>query len=137
MWVKSQIESSISLQESVTQILATNVGSKREKHKKGKIHEKCVICETSGCEGRWQKQNQQWNCEVRTLTPSRGIQIKSYTCKCGTVELHKMIHEPRESTLGSVEDTTHWISHESRGYCMSNWPLLRCLQIYCIEDFNG
>ena len=105
----------------------------KEKNKQGKIHEKYMTCETPRCEARWQ--NQQWNHEVRSLTPSREIQPKSYTYKFGMVESCKMIHRPREATLRSFEDTTtHWTGCESRGYCVSNWPLLSFLQIYCIED---
>ena len=96
--------------------------------KQGKIPWKYVTHETPVCVVRWQNWNQQWSYETRTLTLSRGIQKKEYTDKGWMMEPCEMIHNPWKSTPGSVDDTTsQWTGHESRGYHMSNWPLLSCL----------
>ena len=112
-----------------------------KKNKQVKICEKYMIFITPRYEARWQNQNQQWSHEVRILTPSRGIQRAIRT----SVEWWKhvwwsMNHEnqPQEvlrtqqhitSAVRAEDTATHHISCESRGYCVSNWPLLSCLWI--------
>ena len=119
----------------------TNFGSQwgtwKEKNKQGNTQWKVHDIQNTQMWGEMVEPEQQQNYEVKTLTPSRGLQTLSYTYKCGMVKPCEMIHEPWESTAGSVVDsTTHLTGHESTRYCVSNWPLLSCLWIYCIDDSN-